>query len=319
MSPDGLSRRIRRADLNAEAPGTPLRRAFIAGALIAFLSLSVPFAALAQTVVIGGKDFTEQLLMAEMTGQLLQAKGFEVEVRSGYDTPRLRNAQEQGFIDIYWEYTGTSLREFNKINEPLSPAETYARVKQLDAAKNLVWLKPSRVNNTYALAMRRVDAQKREVTTISELAARVQDGERFVFASNAEFYERSDGLRPLERTYGFEFGRDRVVRLDTDRIYQVLRDLNVIDVGLVFSTDGRIPAFNLLVLKDDKEFFPNYAMAPVVRRQILEQYPDLAQHLERLAALLDNETMARLNSMVVIDKLRVKDAASDFLRSKGLL
>jgi osmoprotectant transport system substrate-binding protein len=294
-------------------------RAFFAAAVIALLAVSAPVVARAQTLVVGGKDFTEQLLMAEMTTQLLTSKGFRVERRSGYDTTRLRQAQEAGVVDLYWEYTGTSLREFNKITEQLSPAETYRRVKQADAQKELIWLKPSRVNNSYALAMRRADATERGIATISDLAAKVVSGERVIFASNPEFYERSDGLRPLEQAYRFQFGRDRVVRLDTDLIYQVLRDLKLIDVGLVFATDGRIPAYNLLVLKDDKEFFPTYAMAPVVRREILEQHPEIEVHLRRLSDILDNETMARLNRMIDVDRVRIAEVASEFLRSNGLL
>ena len=205
--------------------------------------------------------------MAEMTSQLLNAKGFQVETRSGFDTNALRQAQEAGHIDLYWEYTGTSLREFNKVTERLTPAETYNRVKQLDAQKGLVWLEPSRVNNTYALAMRRADATAKGISTISDLAAKVLQGERLAFASTSEFFERSDGLRPLEQAYGFEFARDRVVRVDIDLIYQMLRNLAFIDVGLVFATDGRIPAYDLLVLKDDRKFFPDYSMAPVVRRE----------------------------------------------------
>jgi osmoprotectant transport system substrate-binding protein len=181
------------------------RHIFIVGASIALLALSLT-AALAQIVVVGGKNFTEQLLMAEMTTQLLTSNGFQVERRTGYDTTRVRQAQEAGVLDLYWEYTGTSLREFNKVTEQLSPAETYARVKRLDAEKGLVWLKPSRINNSYALAMRRADAAERGIATISDLAAKVLQGERVIFASNSEFYERSDGLRPLEQAYGFYFG-----------------------------------------------------------------------------------------------------------------
>jgi osmoprotectant transport system substrate-binding protein len=294
------------------------RRAFIAGVVVTLIAASFPIAALAQTIVVGGKDFTEQLLMAEMTNQLLTSKGFQVERRAGFDTTRLRRAQEAGLVDLYWEYTGTSLREFNKVAEQLSPAETYARVKQLDAEKGLVWLEPSRVNNTYAFAMRRADATERGIATISELAAKVRAGERVIFASNPEFYERSDGLRPLEQAYGFQFGRDRVVRLDTDLIYQVLRDLKLIDVGLVFATDGRIPAYNLTVLRDDRGFFPDYTMAPVIRKQTLERHPELAVHLRQLSAILDDATMARLNGMVDVGKVRIADVASDFLRAHGL-
>jgi osmoprotectant transport system substrate-binding protein len=192
-------------------------------------------------------------------------------------------------------------------------------VKQLDAEKALVWLEPSRVNNTYALAMRRTDATERGMATISDLAAKVLSGERVIFASNPEFYERSDGLRSLEQAYGFQFGRDRVVRLDTDLVYQVLRDLRLIDVGLVFATDGRIAAYNLLVLKDDRDLFPNYAMTPVVRREVLDRHPEIAAHLDRLSAILDNETIAKLNAMIDVDRARIPEVASEFLRSSGMV
>jgi osmoprotectant transport system substrate-binding protein len=192
-------------------------------------------------------------------------------------------------------------------------------VKQLDAQKGLVWLEPSRVNNTYALAMRRADALAKGISMISDLATKVLQGERFVFASNSEFLERSDGLRPLEQAYGFEFARDHVVRVDIDLIYQVLRNLNFVNVGLVFATDGRIPAYDLLVLEDDREFFPDYSMAPVVRREQLQQQPELAVHLERLAAGLDNETMARLNRTVDVERVPTRDVASEYLRSNGLI
>lgn len=293
-------------------------RAFLTGALIAILSVGAAIAAAAQTLIVGGKDYTEQLLMAEMTSQLLASKGITVEKRSGYGSMGLRQAQEAGSVDLYWEYTGTSLRQFNKVAEKLSPFETYARVKQLDMQKGLIWLEPSRVNNTYALAMRRADASDKGITTISDLATKVMHGERLNFASGYEFYERSDGLGPLQQAYGFQFDRERIVRLDTNVIYQTLRDLRVIDVGMVFSTDGRIPAYDLLILQDDKEFFGHYAMAPVVRKQTLERHPDLAAILDSLAAILDNETMAKLNGRIDLEGIPIPQVASEFLRSRGL-
>jgi osmoprotectant transport system substrate-binding protein len=293
--------------------------AFLAGAFIAILAIQAPIAVLAQTLVVGGKGYTEQVLMAEMTSQLLTSKGLRVETRSGFDTTSLRKAQEAGVVDLYWEYTGTSLREFNKVTEKLSPAETYARVKQLDMKRGLVWLPPSRVNNTYALAMRRADTLDKRITTISDLAATVLRGERLTFASGREFHDRSDGLGPLQQAYGFQFGREHVVRLDPDRVYQVLRDSKLIDVGMVFATDGRIAAYDLLVLEDDKEFFPNYTMAPVVRKQSLERHPNLVVYLGSLAAVLDNETMARLNGLIDVRRNRITEVVSEFLRSRGLL
>ena len=145
----------------------------------------------------------------------------------------------------------------------------------------------------------------------------MKGGAKLTFASNAEFYARPDGLKPLEEKYGFEFPRENVKRMDTGLVYQALKDKQV-DVGLVFATDGRVPAFNFVVLKDDKGFFPNYALTPVVRKEVLDANPKLAEYLNALSAKLDDATMARLNASVDVDKKTVEDVARDFLKEQGL-
>jgi osmoprotectant transport system substrate-binding protein len=287
---------------------------FLASAVLSTTVTSV----LAQTIVVGGKNFTEQQIMSQMTAQLLQAKGFKPDVKAGMGSAVLRQAQESGQIDVYWEYTGTSLITYNKINDRLSPADTYAKVKELDAAKGLVWLNPSKANNTYSLAMNQDEAKKLGIATISDLAAKVKGGAKLTLASNAEFYARPDGLKPLEERYGFEFPRESVKRMDTGLVYQALKEKQV-DVGLVFATDGRVPAFNFVVLKDDKGFFPNYALTPVVRKQVLDANPKLAEYLNALSAKLDDATMARLNASVDVDKKTVEDVARTFLKEQGLV
>jgi osmoprotectant transport system substrate-binding protein len=272
----------------------------------------------AQTVVVGGKNFTEQQLMSEMTAQLLRAKGFTADKRAGLGSAPLRQAQEAGQIDVYWEYTGTSLITYNKVTDKLDPAATYAKVKELDAAKGLVWLNPSKANNTYALAMRKADASAKGIKSISDLAAKVKGGETLKFASNAEFYARPDGLAPLQQTYGFEFGRENVVRMDTGLVYQALRDKQV-EVGLVFATDGRVPAFDFVILTDDKGYFPAYALTPVIRKETLDKNPKLAEILNALSAKLDDATMAKLNASVDVDKKTIEDVATSFLKSQGLV
>ena len=288
--------------------------AFAAGALLVNLATS----AMAQNIVVGGKNFTEQQIMSQMTAQLLQAKGFKPDVKAGMGSTVVRQAQENGQIDVYWEYTGTSLITYNKINDRLSPADTYAKVKELDAAKGLVWLNPSKANNTYSLAMNADDAKKQGIVSISDLAAKVKGGAKLTFASNAEFYARPDGLKPLEEKYGFEFPRENVKRMDTGLVYQALKERQV-DVGLVFATDGRVPAFNFVILKDDKGYFPNYALTPVVRKQVLDANPKLAEYLNALSAKLDDATMARLNASVDVDKKTVEDVAKTFLKEQGLV
>jgi len=253
-----------------------------------------------------------------MTAQLLRAKGFTADKRAGLGSAPLRQAQEAGQIDVYWEYTGTSLITYNKVTDKLDPAATYAKVKELDAAKGLVWLNPSKANNTYALAMRKADASAKGIKSISDLAAKVKGGETLKFASNAEFYARPDGLAPLQKTYGFEFGRENVVRMDTGLVYQALRDKQV-EVGLVFATDGRVPAFDFVILTDDKGYFPAYALTPVIRKETLDKNPKLAEILNALSAKLDDATMAKLNASVDVDKKTIEDVATSFLKSQGLV
>lgn len=286
-----------------------------AGALVA-LGLALP--ATAAPLVVGGKNFTEQQLIAEITAQLLTAKGFQVDKRAGLGTAPLRQALEAGQIDLYWEYTGTSLITFNKIEEKMDAEQTYAKVKELDGAKGLVWLNPSKVNSTYAIAMRAADAKEKGIATISDLAAKINDGEALTFGSNAEFYARPDGLKPLEKLYGFEYGRANVKRMDTGLVYQALKDGQV-DSGQVFAIDGRIPAFDFVVLKDDKGYFPNYAMTPVVRQQVLDANPTLGDVLNDLSGRLDDANMTALNSQVDVDKKSVESVATEFLKAQGLI
>jgi osmoprotectant transport system substrate-binding protein len=295
-----------------------MKRSFLALAAAALAVTALPLAAGAQTLVVGGKNFTEQQIMAEMTAQLLKAKGFTVDKRVGLGTLPLRQAQENGQVDLYWEYTGTSLITFNKVTDKLDAPATYAKVKELDAAKGLVWLNPSKANNTYALAMRKADPKAQGIKTLDDLAAKVKAGTALKFGCNAEFYARPDGLTPMQKAYDFEFGRDNIVRMDTGLVYQALRDSQV-DVGLVFATDGRIPAFDFVVLTDNKGFFPTYAMTPVVRKETLDKNPALAEILNGLSGKLDDATMARLNASVDVDKKTVEDVATTFLKAQSLL
>jgi osmoprotectant transport system substrate-binding protein len=275
-------------------------------------------AADAATVTVGGKNFTEQVLLAQITTALLQAKGFTVVKKDGMGSTVLRQAQENGQIDVYWEYTGTSLITYNKVTEHLNPAETYARVKQLDAAKGLVWLEPSKANDTYGLAMNRDEAAKLGIATMSDLAKALNAGKDLSFACNSEFYARPDGLKPLQQAYGFSFSPAQIKRMDSGLTYQALKDKQV-QVALVFTTDGRVPAFNFVTLRDDKGFFPAYALTPVIRKATLDANPTLGPILNSISAKLDDKTMARLNAEVDVSKKSVDDVASEFLKSSGLM
>ena len=278
-------------------------------------------AADAAPVRVGGKNFTEQLLLSSMTSQYLRAKGLNTELTAGLGSTLMRQAMESGQLDVVWDYTGTALIVFNRVEEKLDAEQSYARVKSLDAAKGLVWLQPSTINNTYALAMPRHRAEAAGVTSLSELADKIRAGgedKRHNFAVDMEFAARPDGLEPLKAAYGLPWTRRDVIQLDPGLVYTALRN-DQVETGLVYATDGRVKGFDLVLLRDDKGFFPAYQAVPVVRKAVLDAHPQLAELLNALAAALDNASMTEMNYRVDIEQKPVDAVAADFLRQHGLI
>ncbi|WP_043436664.1 glycine betaine ABC transporter substrate-binding protein [Cupriavidus sp. HPC(L)] len=298
-------------------------RAWLAALLgAAALLVNAPAtAADAAPVRVGGKNFTEQLILSSMTSQYLRAKGLATELTAGLGSTLMRQAMESGQLDVVWDYTGTALIVFNRVEEKLDAEQSYARVKSLDAAKGLVWLQPSTINNTYALAMPRHRAEAAGVSTLSELADKIRAGgedKRHHFAVDMEFAARPDGLEPLKAAYGLPWARRDVIQLDPGLVYTALRN-DQVETGLVYATDGRVKGFDLVLLRDDKGFFPAYQAVPVVRKAVLDAHPQLAELLNALAAALDNASMTEMNYRVDIEQKPVDAVAADFLRQHGLI
>lgn len=166
--------------------------------------------------------------------------------------------------------------------------------------------------------MREDDAKQRGITSISDLAQAVNDGDKLTFSTDTEFYAREDGWRPLQQAYDFRIDRHDVKRIDAGLIYPALRDGQV-DIGLVFATDGRISAFNFMVLEDDKAFFPAYALAPVVREETQQDHPELEEQMNALSSLLDDTTMQTLNARVDVERETVEHVTEDFLKEHNLI
>lgn len=268
---------------------------------------------------IGAKVFSEQRILAQMTAQYLQSKGYRTRVVAGLGSTVARSAQENGELDLNWEYTGTSLFAYNNQTEVLPPDESLARVRELDAAKGLIWLEPSRFSNTYALAVPREVAERDGITTISDLARVVNDtDEPHLIAFDIEFANRPDGLAPLVKRYNLQLTRNEVRQMDPGLVYTALRNAQVY-AGLVYTTDGRLDEFDLVLLEDDRQYFPDYTAAPVIRRDVLEANPELADLLAPLARLLDDDTMRSLNARVDIGHETPSAVAADFLRQHDLI
>ena len=218
--------------------------------------------------------------------------------------------------DRIWEYTGVSLVAYNHIDEKLDSEQSYARVQELDAKKGLVWLSPSRFSNTYALALpEKVAEQHPEINSISDLTkAMTQDTkEHRLVALDTEFANRSDGLAGMVKLYDMNLTRKNTRQMDAGLVYTALRNGQVF-AGLVYTTDGRLNAFKLKLLEDDKHYFPDYTAAPVIRQEYLDQHPQLAAELKPLANLFDDETMRQLNARVDVGHESPSTVAADFLR-----
>ncbi|MFF7705794.1 glycine betaine ABC transporter substrate-binding protein [Pseudomonas sp. NPDC007930] len=285
--------------------------------LILGLALLWASAAQAQSAVlrVGARVFTEQTVLATLTAEYLKAKGYDVQITSGLGSNIARSAQETGQLDLLWEYTGVSLVSYNHVNEKLDSDATYQRVKELDAKKGLVWLAPSKFNNTYALAFPdKIAQQYPQVNTISQLnqLLKAEPKKSHVLALDTEFANRPDGLVGLTETYGLAFTRRDIRQMDAGLVYTALRNGQVF-TGLVYTTDGRLDAFKLKVLEDDLHYFPDYTAAPVVRKEYLDAHPNLAALLKPLADLLDNATMRQLNARVDVDHASPTSVARDFL------
>ena len=223
-------------------------------------------------------------------------------------------------MDLLWEYTGVSLVAYNHIDEKLDSEQTYARVKEVDAKKGLVWLSPSKFNNTYALALPQKVADKYpQVNTMSDLTKVLKDEakEGHVVALDTEFANRSDGLIGMVKHYDMNLGRENTRQMDAGLVYTALRNGQVF-AGLVYTTDGRLNAFKLKVLEDDKRYFPDYTAAPVIRQEYLDAHPEIATLLKPLAELLDNQTMIDLNARVDVGHESPSSVAADFLRQHPL-
>ncbi|WP_025806389.1 MULTISPECIES: glycine betaine ABC transporter substrate-binding protein [Pseudomonas] len=284
------------------------------------LCAGIAQAAQKPVIRIGARVFTEQTLLAEITSQYLRSKGYDTRVTGGLGSNLARSAHESGQLDMLWEYTGVSLVAYNHVTEKLDSQESYERVKELDGKKGLVWLTPSKFSNTYALALpKNVADAYPQINSVSDLK-HVLDAERqdhHLIALDTEFANRSDGLQGMVELYGMDLTRRNIRQMDAGLVYTALRNGQVF-AGLVYTTDGRLNAFNLKLLNDDLHYFPDYTAAPVVRQAYLDAHPQLAADLKPLAELFDDQTMRQLNARVDVDHESPSAVAADFLRQHPL-
>jgi glycine betaine/choline ABC-type transport system substrate-binding protein len=265
-------------------------------------------------VVVGSKNFTEQVILGEILAQLLEARNVPVERRLNLGgTLICHRAILAGDLDVYVEYTGTALTAILK--EPVShdASAVYRQVRETYRRDlGLAWTDPLGFENTFAIAMKPETAKTLGIRTISDLKAR---GEALRPGAGHEFLEREDGFRGLVEAYDLEFThRPRGIELGL--LYQALMEGEV-DFVVGSATDGLIEKFALTVLDDDRSYFPPYDAAAVYRPSTVEREPALAQVLELLEGNLDEAAMRSLNRRVDDEGRTAAEAASSFLEQRG--
>ena len=253
-------------------------------------------------IVVGSKNFTEQVLLGELLAQAIEQEGLAVERRFNLGGTLVCDAAlQRGDIDLYVEYTGTALTAV--FNQPIGDAsEVFERVRQLYAGRGIALLPGLGFNNTFAILVRAQAAEQHGLSTVSDLARMAAEWRA---GFGYEFLERPDGFPGLARTYGLRFRQSPRV-MDLNLIYRAVAS-GEIDVTAGDATSGLIEALQLKQLADDREYFPPYDAAPVVLASTLLKYPRLEVALRRLRGRISEAEMRRMNHQV--DGLRVAPAA----------
>jgi osmoprotectant transport system substrate-binding protein len=295
--------------------------------LSAVAALAITMTAANAQVVVSSKIDTEGGVLGNIIKQVLEANDIAVEDRIQLGaTPIVREAIIAGEIDIYPEYTGNGAYFFDKAEDPLwnNPADAYAEVAKLDYdANKIVWLTPSSANNTWAIAVRNDVAEANNLNTFTEFGAWVAGGGEVKLAASAEFVNSPGTLPKFQEVYGFTLSPDQLVTLsggDTAAtIAAAAQQTNGVNAAMVYGTDGGIAPSGLKVMEDDKGVQPVYQPAPIIREEVLTEYPQIEELLKPVFEGLTLEVLQELNGRVQVGGEAAAAVATDYLTQGGFL
>lgn len=278
-------------------------------------------------VVVSSKIDTEGGVLGNVILLALENAGIPTEDRIQLGgTPVVRAAIAAGQIDIYPEYTGNAAFFFNLADDPLwkDAALGYERAAALDLEANqIVWLTPSPANNTWGIAIRSEVATANSLVTLSDFGRYIAGGGSIVLAASAEFVNSAAALPAFQSTYGFTLAPNQIITLsggDTAAtIAAAARQTSGVNAAMVYGTDGGIAPSGLTVLMDDLGVQPVYNPAPIIRQEVLAQYPQIAEILEPIFLALDLVTLQELNGRVQVGGEAARAVAEDFLRTNAFL
>ncbi|MEU0116097.1 glycine betaine ABC transporter substrate-binding protein [Streptomyces bobili] len=272
-------------------------------------------------LTVTSKSFTESLVLGAMMGIAFEAAGAEVLDRTGIQgSIGGREAIRKGDADAMYEYTGTAWITYQGNSEPITdPLKQWQAVRDADVRNGVTWLPQSRLNNTYALAMNQANHKKYGTRTLSEVAELSRSDPKAVsLCVESEFANRADGLPGMQKAYGMKVPADRITQMDTGIIYTQTAKGSC-TYGEVFTTDGRIKSMRLVVMTDDKKFFPNYNAAPVINSRTFDKWPAIAEVIDPVTARLDNAVAQELNAKVDVDGEDPHQVALDWMKAEGFV
>ncbi|TDM03651.1 ABC transporter permease/substrate-binding protein [Macrococcus carouselicus] len=286
--------------------------------LIALLMSVIPlFSKDKGQIKLAGKLGTEPEIITNMYKQLIEEEtDVSVEIQPGLGkTSFLFNALKADEIDGYLEFTGTVLGELVKETpEGNTEEEVYHQAKnRIEKKYDMALLKPMQYNNTYALAVKRSYAEQHDLKTISDLR-KVKDDIRAGFT--LEFNDREDGYKGIQKKYGIKLAHIRT--MEPKIRYQAIQS-NKIDLIDAYSTDAELRKYDMVILKDNQHLFPPYQGAPLLKKETVKEYPEVAEALNRLAGQISDEEMQQMNYEVAYEKKKAADVAHDYLKKKHLL
>ncbi len=268
------------------------------------------------TIHIATKPMTEQYVLGEMLDILIeQDTDLNVEITQGVGggTSNIQPAMENGEFDLYPEYTGTGWNMVLK-KEGLYTEDMFSSLqKEYNDDYDMSWIGMYGFNNTYGLVVRKEIADKYNLKTYSDLKA-VSD--QLTFGAEYDFFEREDGYDALCAEYGFHF--KKTMDMDIGLKYQAINQ-GKIDVMNIFTTDGQLSTSDVVVLVDDKQFYPSYMCGNIVRNEVMEQHPELEAVLQTLSGTITDSDMARMNYEVETLGREPRAVAKEFLAGKGLI
>ncbi|GAA2205874.1 glycine betaine ABC transporter substrate-binding protein [Nonomuraea monospora] len=272
---------------------------------------------------VTSKEFTEQLVLGKIAVLALTAAGADVTDQTNVQgSVNARASLTRGDADLMWEYTGTAWITYLGQTDPIPDAQgQYVAVRDLDLRRNgIVWLPPAPLNNSYSLAVTRATAERYGLTKISDVT-RIPVAQR-TFCVDHETFGRDDGFLGMLRGYGLTYGEDvprgNVRRVAVGILYSAISS-GQCALALTSTTDGRIRALGLVLLDDDRHFFPQYNAAVTMRRPVADAHPEIARIFAPISAKLTNQVMQDLNAQVDVDGDVPVLVARDWLRSHGFV